>query len=886
MARNEMFDEFDRMDNNRDYRRQLGIVGLQKIIDDNMATSRTQRRGSARSDYAFEEFPSFVSQQKDQMERLIDANEDVHIADDSLTSLVDKIRSYTYEVRITNALHGIVLPLSERMEVLHLEDRLEALNNHRENVLYQQEIVSAINELNNQIEESFVRRLVLEYRQFMRNPVWNSIRLLNKMVISPVLGLTKTLLFGRKKRESDTDRIVRSVNELTEFMRTGMIDREKGFIQRVIEGGLVGAPAKALARGVLSKTTGIGVGAAQAREDAKASGTMGNRGFLENLVGNISNKLYGNEIIRRGHMQQMGDSKSIEDLFNLFEQSTEHESRTASLVEQTNKILSRIENFGYEQVRNQRQLFEHELEKDVALEQQRFIETSRHASVMDIMKADAEYQGSIAKLAKKDNKINEKQLDEAEETNRRLFMQNILKGLGVITSGIGSLVKSIGGILGGALGGRALGGIMGGKGGAVKGGSGMFKRLGKRIPIIGTLLAGLGMAGGATASDLSPEQKAGELSVMGGGLAGGAAGAALGASVGSVVPVVGTAIGGILGGVAGSILGEEAIKPFKDEVGSFMLSVGDSIGDAWDSSSEYVSEKWSAMSNWVSSSLPSFGDTLSNSTSKLTDKFDNAKSWITDSISGIGDSITNAWEKAKEKTSSFFSGDWFGDDEEEADVTPVAKPQKAGSMIYRPHEYDPLGYRDSVNLATENRNVTPMSRGEVVPTSAPTNATIDTSTRQGRMQARINRARNRFADAKRRYAEQNGNPSVTSRPTNEVSAPITANTESRATRSGGQTVQGNATSNNVVTNSQVSNDNGADRSASGEMRAVIDAFKKKAMEDGRFSIEEMNILKGMLAELAKLNSKADKNDKATRSPDGSFTTSAGRSSLTSVTTGE
>ncbi|MGE7621690.1 phage tail tape measure protein [Viridibacillus sp. NPDC096237] len=91
------------------------------------------------------------------------------------------------------------------------------------------------------------------------------------------------------------------------------------------------------------------------------------------------------------------------------------------------------------------------------------------------------------------------------------------------------------------------------------GGNGLLRtgaKLGKRVPIVGTLLgAGMLVAGGTE-----------NLGSNGGALAGGAAGAAAGAALGSVVPGVGTAIGGLIGGIAGSIGGEKFGKSLQSSI--------------------------------------------------------------------------------------------------------------------------------------------------------------------------------------------------------------------------------------------------------------------------------------------------------------------------------
>ena len=128
---------------------------------------------------------------------------------------------------------------------------------------------------------------------------------------------------------------------------------------------------------------------------------------------------------------------------------------------------------------------------------------------------------------------------------------------------------------------------------------GVLSRGLRRVPLLGTLLAGAGIAAalsapGASAAEmegLTPEQKReqrrqdergktrGVLGVLGG-VAGGAAG---GAAIGTLV---GGPVGTILGGVIGGILGEEAVKflsdPIIDGITDFGKKIGGFFKGAWD----------------------------------------------------------------------------------------------------------------------------------------------------------------------------------------------------------------------------------------------------------------------------------------------------------------
>ena len=137
----------------------------------------------------------------------------------------------------------------------------------------------------------------------------------------------------------------------------------------------------------------------------------------------------------------------------------------------------------------------------------------------------------------------------------------------------------------------------------------------RRVPLLGTLLAGAGIAAalstpGASAAEmegLTPEQKReqrrqdergktrGVLGVLGGVAGGAAGGAALGTLVGGPV---GTIIGGIIGG----IVGEEAVKflsdPIIDGITDFGKGVGSFFSGLWKGTSQLFGDGWKAVTNF------------------------------------------------------------------------------------------------------------------------------------------------------------------------------------------------------------------------------------------------------------------------------------------------
>ena len=163
------------------------------------------------------------------------------------------------------------------------------------------------------------------------------------------------------------------------------------------------------------------------------------------------------------------------------------------------------------------------------------------------------------------------------------LLGGLLKGGGGL---LGGLFKRGGGLLKGA--GGLLGGLLKGGGGALKGAGGLLKR----IPILGTLLAGGGALASMFGSD-DPSKSANENRTEKykgvGGSAGMVGGGMLGAVLGSALGPVGTVVGGYLGSMAGELIGEK--------VGAWTKTLVDSdvpgmIGKGWDGFVSFAKDGW------------------------------------------------------------------------------------------------------------------------------------------------------------------------------------------------------------------------------------------------------------------------------------------------------
>jgi|GEM_PF-6868450 len=163
------------------------------------------------------------------------------------------------------------------------------------------------------------------------------------------------------------------------------------------------------------------------------------------------------------------------------------------------------------------------------------------------------------------------------------LLGGLLKGGGGM---LGGLFKRGGGLLKGA--GGLLGGLLKGGGGALKGAGGLLKR----IPILGTLLAGGGALASIFGSD-DPSKSANENRTEKykgvGGSVGMVGGGMLGAVLGSALGPVGTVVGGYLGSMAGELIGEK--------VGAWTKTLVDSdvpgmIGKGWEGFVSFAKDGW------------------------------------------------------------------------------------------------------------------------------------------------------------------------------------------------------------------------------------------------------------------------------------------------------
>lgn len=180
-------------------------------------------------------------------------------------NLVRRLSKQTFNVRITDTIRTLVDPLFKRMQYMEALRRKFDEELHYEDTVYFRNMITAILS-NNRGNRDLISKLQVKYLEFMRHPIWNSLVGLMKTTVVPMAKLVSGVIFGFKKRKTDTDRIVDSINRIYEFLRTGKV-QGKGFFSRMLSGGLVGL----LGSGV-GALAGVGRGVSQKAEEKRSEG--------------------------------------------------------------------------------------------------------------------------------------------------------------------------------------------------------------------------------------------------------------------------------------------------------------------------------------------------------------------------------------------------------------------------------------------------------------------------------------------------------------------------------------------------------------------------------------------------------------------------------------
>lgn len=220
------------------------------------------------------------------------ANDPDRVDQGFLGSMVEELKSNVYHVRLRNAMNDVVIPLYQRLELLQLENQLYNNKLHHENTLYYNAIVEAIHSSTEGVKDGFISSMILQYKMFMRHPIWNTVKAIGKNVVAPIMKGAMGLMFGFKKEESIQKKTLEAIKRQTEFLMKGEIEPSRGFFGRLVQGGLVGA----VGRGLAGFYLGADKDTAQKREDQRSRGEATSGG----IMGKLSDLIYKKDITQRG----------------------------------------------------------------------------------------------------------------------------------------------------------------------------------------------------------------------------------------------------------------------------------------------------------------------------------------------------------------------------------------------------------------------------------------------------------------------------------------------------------------------------------------------------------------------------------------------------------
>ncbi|WP_321291344.1 hypothetical protein [Alcaligenes phenolicus] len=237
-------------------------------------------------------------------------------------------------------------------------------------------------------------------------------------------------------------------------------------------------------------------------------------------------------------------------------------------------------------------------------------------------------QGLFNKIAAKRLKaIEEKPVPDGDSMGMSFIggLLGLLGGLFAKIPGIGKLLPGVAGAAGAA-------GAAAGMGKAAKGGG--IGRMLRRVPILGALIGGAGLAydlysseNDETLTRRDKDRLAGRgTGSLAGAVGGMWAGAKLGAAVGALGGPIGAAIGGLVGGAAGLFFGDKAGQVVGETVGGWVsdlreADIGGMIAQKWDAAVERFSSKWDEVSGWFSSKWDEVSERFTSKWDEVSERF-------------------------------------------------------------------------------------------------------------------------------------------------------------------------------------------------------------------------------------------------------------------------
>ena len=508
--------------------------------------------------------------------------------DEAFEPLIDQMRSSVFTVTVENARADFIAPLSNVLVDISEHERTQQFKRDFE------------------FQSLFGRALVSLQK----------IQDSTSLFVRPqgFIGNIFEKLFVSRRREGMS--VVNAILEQTNFMRTGKLDRDRGFFESIFE-------PQAIGRGFLKLATGFGIGRDKAAEADRKKANGEQLSFLER----ISSGVY-QDITFQNH-SEVAEKTRGETLLAAIQTQTSNDWENALyLSESINGRLSGVESgiigaihHGIADplfsIANDVPLIDINPDLDFSFDRDTSESVGREKTMVEVLKEQF--------------LVMQEELPKLTDQMRELLSNG---GGGGSVGGFGAGAASAG-ITGWLM--RSLGG---GRGGGPRVGlltrlmtgfRDMFGALGRiRLPWLATAAAAVGLYG-------ATQNSAEDNIQLGGSIVGGVAGAKGGALAGSFAGPVGTVVGGILGGTAGFIVGEnlgemiggllsdsvyETLSEDIDDqsktgAGRFVKSAFNVMGSVWDMTAKYagplMSNVWdttksasSSAFNWVTEATKDF----------------------------------------------------------------------------------------------------------------------------------------------------------------------------------------------------------------------------------------------------------------------------------------
>lgn len=299
--------------NRASYESNLGLYSLKNAIDEQ--TFHIQRTSS------------YIGSLHSRLMDAITDDDEVRstitgFGDGALTGLVNRMRASVFKVRMVEAERDIVAPVLTYFEDIFEEQRKIGAGYQHETTRYLSDISDGIARVNGEAGQR--KSFYMRFREFMRFPVWNTLKTLGS-TMRFFSGTTFKLLFGFwKKRETVEQKILRAILEQTQFMKTGKHggDGFQGVFSKILRKGLIGLPIRSALRASLGTTSFT-------LERAKTSQLKSDAGMgVGSLVDRIARRLW------KGSLESRGKDGAVEELARrgIIEKGNDKEAPTESII--------------------------------------------------------------------------------------------------------------------------------------------------------------------------------------------------------------------------------------------------------------------------------------------------------------------------------------------------------------------------------------------------------------------------------------------------------------------------------------------------------------------------------------------------------------------------